>query len=78
MFLGNIDAIKYAVNANLGVSLIPYYAAKFEIENGMLRELKFNSVEIEYPYNLIYIKNKNFSLTLRKFIEVLKTVCSSK
>ncbi len=76
MFLGSIDAIKHAVNANLGISIIPYYAVKFEIENGMLKELKFKSYETEYPYNLIYIKNKNLSLTLQKFIAVCKDVFS--
>jgi DNA-binding transcriptional LysR family regulator len=75
MFLGSIDAIKHAVNANLGISFIPYYAVKFEIEKGMLKELKFKSTKFDYPYNLIYNKNKNISYTTKKFIEVLKEVC---
>ncbi|MDD3173783.1 MAG: LysR family transcriptional regulator [Herbinix sp.] len=75
MFLGNIDAIKHAVNANLGISFIPYYAVKFEIQMGMLKELKLKSAAFDYPYNLVYNKNKNLSLTTNKFIEVLKDIC---
>jgi Transcriptional regulator len=75
MYLGSIDAIKHAVSANLGISLIPYQAVKFEIEKGMLQELKFGEYN-EYPYNLIYNKNKNINYTTQKFIEVLKLVCS--
>ncbi len=72
MFLGSIDAIKHAVSANLGISFIPYCAVQFEIEKGMLKELKLESLKFDYPYNIIYNKNKNISFTTQKFIEVLK------
>lgn len=75
MFLGSIDAIKHAVSANLGISIMPYYAVKFEVEKGRLRELTFRGEKFEYPYNLIYNKNKNLTLTTQKFVEVLKEVC---
>lgn len=77
MFLGSIDAIKHAVSANLGITLIPYYAVKFEIEKGILKELNFKSSNLDYPYNLIYNKNRNISQTTQKYIEVLKKVCLS-
>lgn len=74
MYLGNIDAIKHAVNANLGITIIPYYAVKFEVEKGYLKELKFKSDKFDYTYNLIYNKDKNMSFTMLKFIDVLKDV----
>jgi DNA-binding transcriptional LysR family regulator len=77
MFLGSIDAIKHAVSANLGISIIPYYAVKSEIKMGILKELKFGLGKNDYPYNLIYNKNRNISLTTQKFVEVLKEVCLS-
>lgn len=75
MFLGSIDAIKHAVIANLGISLIPYYAVKYEMKQGLLKEVKIERGKFFYPYNLIYNKRKNTSLTTQKFIEVLKRVC---
>ncbi len=75
MHLVSIDAIKHAVNANLGISIMPYYAVKTEIEMGLLKEVNMGSTKIEYPYNLIYNKKKYFSLTTQKFIEVIKKEC---
>lgn len=69
MYLGNIDAIKRAVSANLGVSLIPYVAVKFELHFGLLKILNFSEYQLEYPYSLIYNKNKALSATSKKFIE---------
>ena len=75
MYLGSIDAIKHAVNVNLGISIMPYYAVKFEIEMGILKELNMGHGNFDYPYNLIYNKKKYLSLTTQKFIEILKEVC---
>lgn len=75
MYLGNIDAIKQAISANLGISLMPYRAVKTEIEMGVLKILDIGYEKNDYPYNLIYNKNKDVSLTTQKFIEVLKEVC---
>jgi DNA-binding transcriptional LysR family regulator len=76
MYLGNIDAIKHAVNANLGISIMPYYSVKSEIESGLLQELFLGNESYEYPYNLIYNTNKKLSITTQKFITVLKKVCN--
>jgi DNA-binding transcriptional LysR family regulator len=77
MYLGSIDAIKYAIYADLGISIMPYYAVKFEIEMGLLKELNIKSKEFRYPYNLIYNKNKCTSSATQKFVEVIKQVCQS-
>ncbi|MBP1755146.1 MAG: transcriptional regulator, LysR family [Firmicutes bacterium] len=74
MYLGSIEAIKYAVQANLGISIMPFCAVKLEIETGLIKELAIQAFEHPYPYNLIYNKDKNNSITIQKFIEVLKKV----
>jgi DNA-binding transcriptional LysR family regulator len=76
MYLGSIDAIKHAVMADLGVSIMPYYSVKQEIDSGMLIELKMRYENLEYPYSLIYNKNKSLSQTTLKFIEILREACS--
>lgn len=77
MYLGSIDAIKYAIYADLGISIMPYYAVKFEIEMGLLKELNIKSKDFSYPYSLIYNKNKYLSTATLKFIEILKQVCQT-
>jgi DNA-binding transcriptional LysR family regulator len=77
MYLGSIDAIKHAVSANLGISIMPYFAVKAELDLGMLKELKIKNFDYDYPYHLIYNKKKNNSLTAQTFIEILKEICES-
>jgi DNA-binding transcriptional LysR family regulator len=72
MYLGNIDAIKKAVISNLGISLIPTAAVKFELQYGILKALKLQEYQLDYSYSLIYNKNKSMSATSRKFIEFLR------
>lgn len=72
MSLGNIDAIKRAVSSNLGISLIPYVAVKFELQFGLLKALPYSGSIPTYAYSLIYSKNKSLSVTSRKFIDFIK------
>lgn len=77
MFFGSIEAIKYAIYADLGISIVPYYAVKSDIHAGLLKELKLKNVNIAYPYSLIYNKDKYLSVTSKKFIELLNLVYHS-
>lgn len=72
MYLGNIDAIKKAVSSNLGISLIPYVAVKFELQFGLLKILNIAEYQLDYPYSLIYNKNKALSATSKKFVEFIR------
>ena len=72
MYLGNIDAIKKAVSSNLGISLIPYVAVKFELQFGLLKILSISEYQPDYPYSLIYNKNKALSATSKKFVEFIR------
>jgi DNA-binding transcriptional LysR family regulator len=76
MYLGNIDAIKRAVISNLGISLIPYVAVRYELKFHLLKKLNFTSSQLSYPYSLIYNKNKALSATSKKFIEYMRTYMS--
>lgn len=77
MYFGSIEAIKYAIYANMGISIVPFYAVKSDIRKGTLKELKIKDFYIAYPYSLIYNKNKFLSVTTKKFIEILYQVCKN-
>lgn len=72
MYLGSIDAIKNAVCANLGISLMPYVSVKFELKYGTLKRLNIQGNDQKYPYSLIYNKNKALTYTSLRFIEFLR------
>lgn len=79
MTFGNIDAIKQAVAANLGVSLIPLSAVSFELSMGLIKELKIKNRSWSYPQSLIYNKDKYLSPAAKKLIDLVrsKTLCLS-
>lgn len=77
MSLGNIDAIKRAVGSNLGISLIPYVAVKFELQFGLLKILNVPECNLKYSYSLIYNQNKYLSTTSKKFIEFIHSTMTT-
>lgn len=72
MCLGNIDAIKHAVNSNLGVSLMPYEAVKTELQNGQLKELNVHIPDFQYAYSLIYNRNKALTPASKRFLQCVR------
>lgn len=77
MTFGNIDAIKQAVSANLGVSLIPLSAVSFELKIGIIKELKIKNKSWSYPHNLIYNKNRYLSPAARKLMDMVRSSITS-
>jgi DNA-binding transcriptional LysR family regulator len=69
----SIDAIKQAVAANLGVSLIPLSAVSFELKIGLIKELKIKGKSWSYPQNLIYNENRYLSPAAKKLIELIRS-----
>lgn len=72
MTLGNVDAIKQAVAADLGLAFIPYSAVATELKLGLLKRLQPEGFRWVYPYNLIYNKSKFLSPATVKFIELVE------
>jgi len=77
MSLGDIGAIKQAVILGYGIALIPYITVRSELEQNQLAILNCSALDIAYPYNLLYNKNRSLSATSQKFIEYLKEYISS-
>ncbi len=71
MTFNNIDAIKQAVAAELGISLMPYSAVKNEIKAGLINEVFLKDQSWFYPQNLIYHKNRHQSAASLKLMEII-------
>lgn len=71
MTFNNIDAIKQAVEAELGISLMPYSAVKNEIKAGLISEVFLKDQSWFYPQNLIYHKNRHQSAASLKLMEII-------
>jgi DNA-binding transcriptional LysR family regulator len=70
--LGSIDAIKHAIFAKIGVSLVPYTSVEVELNSGLLTSIPVPGDVPKYPYSLIYHCNKYLSPPAVKFISLLR------
>lgn len=71
MTFNNIDAIKQAVEAELGVSMMPYSAVKNELSSGLISEVFLDEQSWFYPQNLIFHKNRHQSAASLKLMEII-------
>lgn len=75
--LGSSEAIKEAVMAGLGVSVLSVHAVYRELASKMLFEVPITSCRIERKFYLIYLKQFDFRLHHKTFIDYLKTYQAS-
>ena len=69
MELGNTEAIKKSVEANLGVSCLSKRSVIEKIENGSLSGLRIKDKKIKRMLSLIYHKDKFLSNNIKMFID---------
>ena len=67
--LGNTEAIKKAVEADLGVSCISLRAVTREVELGKLAVVRLNQRHIKRSLNLIYHRDKYMSALFKAFTQ---------
>lgn len=73
-----VEAIKKAVEAKLGVSIVSKYAISSEIKSGTLKILNVTGIDLKRNINLIYHKEKRFSPVGKSFLEfVAAEICGS-
>lgn len=72
MYLGSTEAIKTAVENNLGVSIISGWAIQKEIRFGVLKALSFKDIRIKRDFSLVYQKKAFHTQPAEKFIELIK------
>ncbi|AGB41601.1 transcriptional regulator [Halobacteroides halobius DSM 5150] len=76
--LNNIEAIKKAVSANIGISVLPKIAIQEEIDAGELVTAKIKDINFIRKFSLIHHQDKYKSKLFKKFISYLKEKASTK
>ncbi|MDA8210268.1 MAG: selenium metabolism-associated LysR family transcriptional regulator [Clostridia bacterium] len=71
MQLSSVEAIKQAVAANLGVSIVSKLSVGLELGAGVLSILSFSDVQLVRQINLAYHKDKKISPAVREFMRYL-------
>jgi len=71
MDLGSSEAIKQAVMAGLGISVLSLNNLQLEIASGHLVILDVKDFPIKRSWNVVYYKNKQLSLVARTFLEFM-------
>jgi LysR family transcriptional regulator, low CO2-responsive transcriptional regulator len=72
MELTSNEAVKQAVVAGLGCSIMPLIGIKNELQNGELQIIPVKGFPIKSVWNLIWLKGKNHSPVAKAFLEFIK------
>lgn len=72
MELTSNEAVKQAVIAGLGYSIMPLIGIKNELINGDLQIILVNGFPIKSVWRLIWLKNKNFSPVASAFLDYIR------
>jgi DNA-binding transcriptional LysR family regulator len=72
MELTSNEAVKQAVIAGLGCSIIPLIGIKNELQNGELQIIPVKGFPIKTVWNLIWLKGKNHSPVALTFLNYVK------
>ncbi len=73
MELGDTGAIKNAVMANLGISVLSRHSLKGELQTGSIKILKARDFPLHRHWYAIYPSEKNLSIVTRTFLDFLMT-----
>lgn len=72
MELTSNEAVKQAVIAGLGYSIMPLIGIRNELENGQLQIIPVNGFPVRSTWYLIWLKGKNLSPVASAFLSYLK------
>jgi DNA-binding transcriptional LysR family regulator len=71
MTLGNLEAIKRAVQAGIGVAIVSGLATTQEIQAGTLKELPLADLKIRRPMHRLELRSKVRSPAAEAFVNML-------
>jgi DNA-binding transcriptional LysR family regulator len=70
--LGSREAVKAGIAAGYGVSLLPKTVVDTELKAGTLKTKRIRDLDIRYPMNIVYHRDKQLSIHARAFLEILR------
>jgi DNA-binding transcriptional LysR family regulator len=73
MWLGSSEAIKGAVEANLGISILSRWAIQKELRLRTLRSIPIQGLRLHRDFKLIHYKDETLSVGLKAFVDFLRT-----
>jgi DNA-binding transcriptional LysR family regulator len=73
MEFDNIETIKRAIEIDAGVALLPAPTIVREVEAGTLAAVPLANGELVRPLGIIYRRGKDLGVTVRRFIDLLRT-----
>lgn len=71
MELTSNEAVKQAVIAGMGYSIMPLIGIKNELKNGELQIIPVKGFPVKSTWNLIWLKDKKFSIAANAYLEYL-------
>jgi DNA-binding transcriptional LysR family regulator len=74
--IGSSEAVKEAISAGIGISLLSIHALKKELSQGLFREVPIEGCSIERNFYMIYKKQLHLMNHHRKFISLIKNQIS--
>ncbi|RPF47110.1 LysR family transcriptional regulator [Thermodesulfitimonas autotrophica] len=78
MELGSTEAVKEAVEAGFGATIISKWAVQKELKLGTLVSVKVKDVSLVRKFYVIYNKNKSQTPVVKEFISFLSSFCFQK
>lgn len=67
------EAVKQAVIAGIGYSIMPLIGIKNELKNKELRIIPVKGLPLKSTWNIIWLKNKNLSPVAKAFVKKIET-----
>lgn len=67
--LGNIGAVKRAVEAGMGISIVSRFAVEHELADGRLRTVPIRGLAIERQVSLCWLQDRPFSKAVTAFVQ---------
>jgi DNA-binding transcriptional LysR family regulator len=74
--LGSTEAVKKAVEENLGISIVMDSSVTRELKQGTLKNVELSGVKLRKRINVVHLKGKYFTPAFSRFVEFLsKSFC---